>query len=66
MNLVKQLIAQLKTPNKCPSAADLRDLSYEIHSAQVNCAAPELIWMSSSFEDMGDVLTTAINNEVAA
>lgn len=66
MSLIQQLIAQLNAPNKCPSASDLRDLAYAIHSAQVSCDAPELAGMSSSFEDMGDVMSAAIENEVTA
>lgn len=60
MSPTRQFIALISQPNKCPSAQDLRDLAYALHAAQAACDARELMWMSSTFEDMGDVMASSI------
>lgn len=59
MNTIKKLIAELRA-GELPDAQDIKDLCTALHSAQVDKDAPELTWMSKSFEDMADVMTEAI------
>lgn len=64
MSITRKLIDELSWPGKCPSAQDLKDLAYAIHAAQVACDAPEMIWMSINFEDMGDAMHAAMQCEL--
>jgi len=64
MSITRNLIDELSQPGKCPGAQDLKDLAYAIHAAQVACDAPEMIWMSINFEDMGDVMHAAMQCEL--
>jgi len=59
MSNFKKAIEDIKA-GKLPSADDILEFCTALHSCQVNKDAPELIWMSSSFEDMADVMTLAI------
>lgn len=59
MSTIKKLIAELEA-GKLPAAKDIEELCYALHGAQVDKDAPELLWMSTSFEDMADVMTKAI------
>ncbi len=57
--MLKQVIAELKK-GKLPSAEEIVQFCTALHGAQVDKDAPELLWMSTSFEDMADVMTKAI------
>ena len=41
-----------------PSAIELRELCTALHAALID--TPEMLWMTSSWEDMADVLTVAM------
>lgn len=59
MSTIKKLIAELKA-GKLPATEDILEFCTALHSCQVDKDAPELLWMSTSFEDMADVMTSAI------
>ena len=59
MTPTAQLIAALQAGH-CPTAEELHDLCTAIHASQVDCDAPELLWMTTSFEDMADGITRAL------
>lgn len=56
---IKFLIAECKNGH-CPSAKDIQELCYALHSAMVDIDAPELLWLDHSFEDQGDSYTRAM------
>lgn len=57
MSTIKRLIAELAA-GKLPAAKDIEELAYTFHSAMLD--APEMMWLSISFEDMGDAMHKAI------
>ena len=59
MSNFKKAIEDIKA-GKLPSADDILEFCTALHSCQVDKDAPELLWMSTSFEDMADVMTKAI------
>lgn len=61
MSTIKQLIAELKA-GKCLAAKDIADLAYALHGAMVDADVPEMLWITTSFEDMGDCMVVAMRN----
>ena len=47
-----------------PSAAEMRDLAYELQGAIVSC--PEIEWLQVSFEAVGDAIHQAIKHQAWA
>lgn len=58
MSTIKQLTADLAT-GPCPSSKDLQALCTALHATMVRNDVPELLWLSTSFEDMADALVQA-------
>lgn len=58
-NPTQQLIAALDR-GPCPSAEDIKALAYALHGTMVAADVPEMLWLNTSFEDMGDAMVKAM------
>jgi len=69
MNLTEQLTAALER-GYCPTAAEIKDLCTALHSAMVEADERglfrEFMWMDKNFEDMADVMHSAIRCEASS
>lgn len=60
MEEIMVTLKQVMATNKLPSAEEIQAFCTWLHGLQVDHDAPEMLWMSTSFEDMADVMTKAI------
>ena len=58
-DLIEELIDELAT-GPTPSDEDIKALCYALHSSMVRNNVPSLLWLSVSFEDMGDLMHKAM------
>ena len=56
---IKTLIAELEN-GKLPAAEDIKALCYALHSCMVDKDVPEFLWLSETFENMGDYMHVVI------
>jgi hypothetical protein len=57
--MIKQLIEELSS-GPTPSDEDIKALCYALHASMVRNDVPSLLWLSVSFEDMGDLMHKAM------
>ena len=69
MTLIEQLTAALER-GYCPTPGQIKAMCTALHASMVEADEknrfPEFTWMSSSFEDMADVMTDAMRCEANA
>ena len=66
MNLIEQLTAALER-GYCPTPEQIKDMCTALHASMVTAderdTFPEFMWMTTSFEDMADVMHSAMECE---
>jgi hypothetical protein len=57
--LIQSLVLELES-GPAPSNEDIKDLCHALHASMVRNDVPSLLWLSVSFEDMGDLMYKAM------